>query len=75
MDGSSKVIYCVVTLLALSKYTLCSQNDDQHGNIEEKITYNGDQVLRVETVNSKQRKTIKELENQGCKYTLTFFSN
>lgn len=67
MDGCSKVIYCVFTLLALSKYTLCSQNDDQHEIIEEKITYDGDQVLRVETVNSKQRKTIKELENQGCK--------
>lgn len=67
MDGCSKVIYCVFTLLALSKYTLCSQNDSQQGNIEEKISYDGDQVLRVETVNSKQRKTIKELENQGCK--------
>lgn len=67
MDGCYKVFYCVFTLLALSKLTISSQNNGQHVNVDEKITYNGDQVLRVETVNSKQRKTIKELENQGCK--------
>lgn len=55
------------TLLALSTFTRCSENNDRNQNVEEKITYNGDQVLRVVTVNSKQRKKIKELENQGCK--------
>lgn len=55
------------TLLALSTFTRCSEKNDQNQNVEEKITYNGDQVLRVVTVNSKQRKKIKELENQGCK--------
>lgn len=39
----------------------------QHRDVNEKTTYDGDQVLRVETVNSKQRKIIKELENQECK--------
>lgn len=67
MDGYLKVLYCVFTLLVLSKLTISSLNDDQHGDVEEKITYNGDQVLRVESVNSKQRKKIKELENRGCK--------
>lgn len=67
MDGYFKAVYCVFTLLVLTKLTICSLNNDQHGNVEEKMTYNGDQVLRVETVNSKQRKTIKELENRGCK--------
>lgn len=67
MDGCFKVLYCVLTLLALSKLTICSQNEDQNENVEEKVTYNGDQVLRVVTVNSKQRKKIKDLENQGCK--------
>jgi len=57
----------VFTLLALSTFTKCSENNDQNQDVEEKITYNGDQVLRVVTVNSKQRKKIKELENQGCK--------
>lgn len=66
MDGCFKVLYCVFTLLALSNLTLSTQNDNQHVDIEEKITYDGDQVLRVETVNSKQRKKIKELENQEC---------
>lgn len=66
MGGFLKVFYCVFTLLIFSKFT-CSQNEAQTEGIEEKVTYNGDQVLRVETVNSKQRKTIKELENQGCK--------
>lgn len=66
MGGFLKVFFCVFTLLVLSKYT-CSQNESQNRDIEEKVTYNGDQVLRVETVNSKQRKTIKGLENQGCK--------
>ncbi|XP_022161977.1 carboxypeptidase B-like [Myzus persicae] len=65
MDGCSRVLYCVFTLLALLTFTECSENSDQHQDVEEKITYNGDQVLRVETVNSKQRKKIKELENQG----------
>jgi len=67
MDGCSRVIYCVFTLLALSAFTKCSENNGQHRDVEEKITYNGDQVLRVETVNSKQRKKIKELESKGCK--------
>lgn len=67
MVGCSRVLYCVFTLLALSKFTICSENNGQHQDVEEKITYNGDQVLRVEAVNSKQRKKIKELENQGCK--------
>lgn len=67
MVGCFKVLYCVFTLLFLSITIISSQNDGHHRNIEEKITYNGDQVLRVETVNSKQRKKIKELENQGCK--------
>ncbi|KAL5242498.1 hypothetical protein ACI65C_009908 [Semiaphis heraclei] len=65
MDGCSRVLYCVFTLLALSTFTRCSENNDRNQNVEEKITYNGDQVLRVVTVNSKQRKKIKELENQG----------
>jgi len=67
MDGRFRVLYCVFTLLAISTFTKCLENNDQHQDVEEKITYNGDQVLRVETVNSKQRKKIKELENQGCK--------
>lgn len=67
MDGCFKVLYCVFTLLALSKLTICSQNENQNKNVEEKVTYNGDQVLRVVTVNSKERKKIKELEIQGCK--------
>ena len=67
MDGCSRIFYCVFTLLILLTFTKCSENNDQHQEVEEKITYNGDQVLRVETVNSKQRKKIKELENQGCK--------
>lgn len=67
MDGCSRVLYCVLTLLAISTFSKCSETNDQYQDVEEKITYNGDQVLRVETVNSKQRKKIKELENQGCK--------
>jgi hypothetical protein len=67
MDGSSRVLYCVVTLLALITFTICLENNGQQRDVDEKITYNGDQVFRVETVNSKQRKKIKELENQGCK--------
>lgn len=67
MDGCNKVLYCVFTLLALSSFTISSQNNDLIENVDEKVTYNGDQVLRVETVNSKHRKKIKELENQGCK--------
>lgn len=67
MDGCYKVLYCVFTLLVLSKFTISFQNNGLNENVDEKVTYNGDQVLRVETVNSKQRKTIKELENQGCK--------
>lgn len=69
MVGCFKVLYCVLTLLVLSISIVSSQNYGQNRNVKEKITYNGDQVLRVETVNSKQRKTIKELENQGCKST------
>lgn len=67
MDGYFKFFFCVFTFLVLSQLTICSLNNDEHGDIDEKITYNGDQVLRVETVNSKQRKKIKELENKGCK--------
>lgn len=67
MDGCFRVLYCVFTLLAILTFTKCLENNDQHRDVEEKVTYNGDQVLRVETVNSKQRKKIKELENQGCK--------
>lgn len=67
MDGRYKVLYCVFTLLALTKFTISFQNGDLNENVDEKVTYNGDQVLRVETVNSKQRKKIKELENKGCK--------
>lgn len=67
MDGRYKVLYCVFTLLALSKFTISFQNNGLNENVDEKVTYNGDQVLRVETVNSKQRKKINELENQGCK--------
>lgn len=67
MDGCYRVLYCVITLLALATLTTCLENNDQQRDVKEKITYNGDQVLRVETVNSKQRKKIKELENQGCK--------
>lgn len=67
MDGCFKLIYCVFTLLVLSKLTICSENDSQNVDDEKKMTYNGDQVLRVETVNSKQRKKIKELEDQKCK--------
>lgn len=69
MVGCFKVLYGVFTLLVLSISIISSQNDGQNGAVEDKITYNGDQVLRVETVNSKQRKKIKELENQGCKST------
>lgn len=67
MDGYLKVLYCVLTLLTISKLTTGLQNNNQQVDVEKKITYNGDQVLRVETVNSKQRKKIKELENNGCK--------
>lgn len=67
MVGHSRVLYGVLTLLALSQFTICSENNDQHLDVEEKVTYNGDQVLRVEAVNSKQRKTVEEMENQGCK--------
>lgn len=67
MDGLFKVFYCVFILLVISKCTICSQNDEQYNDVEKKKTYDGDQVLRVETINSKQRKKIKELENQGCK--------
>lgn len=69
MVGCFKVLYGVSTLLVLSISIISSQNDGQNVAVEDKITYNGDQVLRVETVNSKQRKKIKELENQGCKST------
>jgi len=57
----------VSSLLVISTFTVCSQNGMQHRDVNEKTTYDGDQVLRVETVNSKQRKIIKELENQECK--------
>lgn len=67
MDAYLKVLYCVLTLLTISKFTISLQNNNQQVDVEKKITYNGDQVLRVETVNSKQRKKIKELENYGCK--------
>lgn len=67
MDGYLKVLYCVLTLLTISKLTTGLHNNNQQVDVEKKITYNGDQVLRVETVNSKQRKKIKELENNGCK--------
>lgn len=67
MNGCSRALYCVFTLLILSKCTICLENDDQSSNVEQKVTYNGDQVLRVETVNSKHRKKIKELENLECK--------
>lgn len=67
MDGHLKVLYCVLTLLTISKLTTGLQNNNQQVDVEKKITYNGDQVLRVETVNSKQRKKIKELENNGRK--------
>lgn len=66
MDGCYKLIYCVLTLLALSKITLSFHEDDHNVDIEEKINYKGDQVLRVKTVNSKQRKKVKELEDQKC---------
>jgi len=67
MDAYFKVFYYVFAFVVIFKCTTCLQNNDQHAVIEEKIIYKGDQVLRVEAVNSKQRKKIKELENQGCK--------
>lgn len=72
MDGCFKVLYCVLTLLALSTLTICTQYKNQQDDVEEKVTYDGDQVLRVEAVNSKQRKRIKELENQGCKKVVLY---
>lgn len=38
------------------------------GPIKKKSTYDGDQVLRVFTVNSKHRKKVKEIERDGSKF-------
>jgi len=67
MDGLFKVLSCVLALLIVSKYSVGTPNSSQLADSEEKITYYGDQVLRVEAVNSKQRKKIKELEDRGRK--------
>lgn len=72
MDGCFKVLCCVFTLIIVSKYGAGAPNGGERlADAEEKITYDGDQVLRVETVNSKQRKKIKELEDRGCKYNFS----
>lgn len=61
---------CVLAFLIFIKLVYGSDiNLNEENSVQDKITYNGDQVLRVEQVNSKQRKTIKDLENKGCKYT------
>lgn len=67
MDGYFKVFCCVFTVLVVTNFAVCIENSTTNVDAEGKKTYNGDQVLRVEAVNSKQRKKIKELENQGCK--------
>ncbi|XP_050423174.1 carboxypeptidase B-like [Adelges cooleyi] len=67
MNSHLRVIYCVVAVLVISKsvYSDNKKSDEQETGLQEKIIYTGDQVLRVEQVNSKQRKKIKELETQG----------
>lgn len=64
-----KVPYYVFTILALSTFTR-SQNDGQNENIEQKkMTYNGAQVFRVKTTNSKKmiKKIIDEMEKTNRK--------
>ncbi|XP_050521702.1 carboxypeptidase B-like [Daktulosphaira vitifoliae] len=64
--NSPTISNCVLALLIVIKLAYGNNvNLNEETNVQEKITYNGDQVLRVEQVNSKQRKTIKDLENRG----------
>lgn len=63
VEESSRITTFVPSLTA---------NHATNNNAKKIVRYDGDQVLRVFTVNSKHRKKIKEIERDSSKFVLFF---
>lgn len=63
LDDSSKITTFMPSLSATKAPVI---------NEKKSSRYDGDQVLRVFTVNSKHRKKIKEIERENSKYLTTY---